>query len=215
MEMSRAIGKKLGAIEADARRAGAATPHRDHRRPPEPPAAQRQPDPDRVADRRVPRPRMNLYQRHGGRVRMCTGADFNGMRWTVVAVRSGAARGQLPDAGRLGHAPVRAARRRPRWPSAGRPPTSTSPPAAPATGFFSTSLARDTQGSVPATFEVHGAPRSPRPGFDIAPADLRHAVSQDEPHAFAPKERAMDRGRPLPAWRFPPASVSVVELDLA
>jgi hypothetical protein len=52
--------------------------------------------------------------------------------------------------------------------------------------------------------------------FEIAPADLRQAVDQDEPDAFAPKERTLGVAGPAPpAWRFPAGSVSVVELDLA
>ena len=36
---------------------------------------------------------LNTYQRHGARVRIATAADFNGTRWTVVAVRVQVPRG--------------------------------------------------------------------------------------------------------------------------
>ena len=53
---------------------------------------------------------LNLYQRHGDRVRIATIADFNGSRWTTVAVQSpGAPRDQLSHAGGVGDAAVRAA----------------------------------------------------------------------------------------------------------
>ena len=49
----------------------------------------------------------------------------------------------------------------------------------------------------------------------FAPQDLRSAVSQDEPDAFAPRERPLGAAGPEWRWRFPAASVSVVELRLA
>ena len=51
--------------------------------------------------------------------------------------------------------------------------------------------------------------------LEIAPDDLRQAVSQDEPDVFAPKEHAIAAQGAPPEWRFPAGSVSVVELDLA
>jgi len=71
------------------------------------------------------------------------------------------------------------------------------------------------EGSVQASFQVEGSRIAAGRVFEIAPDDPRQAVSQDEPNVFAPREHAIGAGRPLPAWRFPAASVSVVELDLA
>jgi alpha-L-arabinofuranosidase len=48
---------------------------------------------------------------------------------------------------------------------------------------------------------------------EIAPPDLRRAVSQDEPDVFRPVERPLPAGEAR--WRFPAGSVSVVELDLS
>jgi alpha-L-arabinofuranosidase len=70
------------------------------------------------------------------------------------------------------------------------------------------------EGSVPAALEVAGSRIAAGRVIEIAPADPRQAVSQDEPNVFAPAEHAIEAG-PLPTWRFPAASVSVVELDLA
>ena len=56
---------------------------------------------------------LNTYQRHGARVAMATAADFNGTRWTVVAVRLQVPRGvSYLDTCRLGNALVRTAHRR-------------------------------------------------------------------------------------------------------
>ena len=42
---------------------------------------------------------LNLYQRHGAHVKIATAADFNGTRWTNVAVMlANTPRRQLPDA---------------------------------------------------------------------------------------------------------------------
>jgi hypothetical protein len=49
--------------------------------------------------------------------------------------------------------------------------------------------------------------------FEIAPEDPRTYVSQEQPAVFAPKEKALGTG-PVFKWRFPPASVSAVELEL-
>ena len=37
---------------------------------------------------------MNIYQRHGARVKIATAADFNGTRWTNTAVMLPTPRGQ-------------------------------------------------------------------------------------------------------------------------
>lgn len=156
---------------------------------------------------------MNIYERHGARVRMATAADFNGTRWTVVAVRLQVPQGvsYLTPAGAV----MRLfGRRKGREAVAVR----TAPPdldiAASRSGeriflhVANLSYAR----SVPARFAVEGRAIAGGRVLAIAPPDLRQAVSQDEPRIFDPVEH------PLPpdgAWRFPAASVSVVELDLA
>jgi hypothetical protein len=46
--------------------------------------------------------------------------------------------------------------------------------------------------------------------FEIAPEDLRTYVNQDQTDVFRPRERTVQGS----VWRFPPGSVSAVELDL-
>jgi hypothetical protein len=46
--------------------------------------------------------------------------------------------------------------------------------------------------------------------LEIAPEDLRTYVNQDQPDIFRPRERVLSG----PSWRFPAASVSVVELEV-
>jgi alpha-L-arabinofuranosidase len=67
--------------------------------------------------------------------------------------------------------------------------------------------------SVEATFAVAGMNISGGRVYEIAPEDLRQYVSQDQPDVFKPREVALPPG-PAPKWRFPPGSVSVVELDV-
>jgi hypothetical protein len=46
--------------------------------------------------------------------------------------------------------------------------------------------------------------------FQIAPANLREAVSQDQPNVFAPKESPLTQ-----TWRFPAGAVAAVELEVS
>jgi alpha-L-arabinofuranosidase len=159
---------------------------------------------------------LNTYQRHGERVAIATAADFNGTRWTVAAVRLQVPRGvsYLTPAGSVmrlfgrhvgGHAVAVGGA------------SSDLDIAASRSGnrvYLHVACTR-YEGSVRAAFEVEGARIAAGRVFEIAPADLRQAVSQDEPGVFAPKECAIETARPVPEWRFPAGSVSVVELDLA
>ena len=50
---------------------------------------------------------LNIYQRHGAHVKIATAADFNGTRWTNLAVMLETPRGsQLSDAGGVDRAPL-------------------------------------------------------------------------------------------------------------
>lgn len=159
---------------------------------------------------------LNTYERHGERVAIATAADFNGTRWSVAAVRLQVPRGvsYLTPAGSVmrlfgRHVGERAV--------AVGGAASDLDIAASRTGnriYLHVACTR-YEGSVPATFEVAGMRIVAGRVFEIAPSDPRQAVSQDEPNVFAPKEHAFEAGVSLPTWRFPAASVSVVELDLA
>jgi alpha-N-arabinofuranosidase len=65
--------------------------------------------------------------------------------------------------------------------------------------------------SVEAVFTMERYPIIGGRVFEIASDHLRQAVSQDQPDVFVPKERSLGPG-PEFKWRFPAASVSVVEL---
>ena len=159
---------------------------------------------------------MNAYQRHGERVAIATAADFNSTRWTVAALRLQVPRGvsYLTPAGSVmrlfgrhvgGHA------------VALRGAPSDLDIAASRSGnriYLHVACTR-YEGSVPTAFAVEGARVRNGRVFEIAPADLRAEVSQDEPGVFVPAERAVNATAPFPEWRFSAGSVSVVELDLA
>lgn len=159
---------------------------------------------------------LNTYQRHGARVAIATAADFNGTRWTVAAVRLQVPRGvcYLTPAGSVmrlfgRHVGEHAV-------AVGAAPSDLDIAASRAGNRIYLHVACTRyEGSVQATFEAQGSRIAAGRVFEIAPDDLRQAVSQDEPDVFAPREHAIGLGRPPPAWRFPAGSVSVVELDLA
>ena len=67
--------------------------------------------------------------------------------------------------------------------------------------------------SVEAEFAVLGRQTVSGRVIEIAPSDLRANVSSDEPETFKPVQKEIAQGTPL-KWRFPPASVSVVELAI-
>jgi hypothetical protein len=65
--------------------------------------------------------------------------------------------------------------------------------------------------SAEAEFNVEGMRVLGGRVFEIAPDDPRTAVGLDQPKVFAPVEKPLAGSR----WRFPPASVSAVDLELA
>lgn len=156
---------------------------------------------------------LNIYQRHGARVRIATAADFNGTRWTVVAVRLQVPRGvsYLTPAGAV----MRLfGRHKGREAVAVRAAPADLDIAASRTGerIFLHVANLSYRRSVAARFAVDGRTITGGRVLEIAPPDLRQTVSQDEPHVFAPIERPLP---PAAGWRFPAGSVSVVELELA
>jgi alpha-N-arabinofuranosidase len=157
---------------------------------------------------------LNIYQRHGARVRIATAADFSGTRWTVVSVRLQVPGGisYLTPAGSV----MRLFRRHngQHAVAAGGVPSDLDI-AASRTGdriFLHVANLR-YDGAVVATFAVDGQAIAGGRVLEIAPVSLRQAVTQDQPDVFAPKEKPIVPG-PATTWRFPAASVSVVELDL-
>ena len=158
---------------------------------------------------------MNIYQRHGAKVKIATGADFAGCRWTVNAVMLQVPRGisYLMPVGSV-------MRLFQRHNGKHGVAVKTAPPgldiAASRTAdrVFLHVANLEYRRSVEATFQVAGRNMTGGRVFEIAPEDPRQWVGEDQPDAFAPQERAL---APAGAWtwRFPARSVSAVELSLA
>lgn len=154
---------------------------------------------------------MNIYHRHGGKVRIATGADFAGNRWTVNAVFLETPRGRsfLTPVGSI----VRLFKRHNgKQGVAVQSAPSDLDIAASRTGnrVFLHVLNKSFGRAVEARFAVAGMTVTGGRVFDIAPEDPRTAVGLDQPAVFTPRERALGAG----AWRFPSASVSAVELEV-
>jgi alpha-L-arabinofuranosidase len=158
---------------------------------------------------------LNVYQRHGARVKIATAADFQGNRWTVNAVMLQTPRGVtylMPVAsiarlfkkynGKHG-VEVQSA------------PSSLDIAASRTEGKLCLHVANlEYKRSVEATFQVPGMNVAGGRVYEIAPDDLRQYVNQDQPDIFQPREAPLPAG-PEGAWRFPAGSVSVVELDVS
>lgn len=155
---------------------------------------------------------LNIYQRHGARVKIATAADFNGTRWTVMAVHTPVPRGQsfLLPVGSI----TRLFKKHNGSSGIGVKQASSSLDiAASRTGdrIFLHVLNIDCRKPVATTLTVDGAEIAGGRVFEIAPPSLRTAVSQDTPDVFRPVEKSMQNDG---TWTFPPASVSAVELEM-
>jgi hypothetical protein len=152
---------------------------------------------------------MNLYHRHGARVRMCTGADFNGMRWTSNAV--------LHPGGACYLLPVGSVMRLFKRHNGKQGVEVKSAPAsldiaASRTGdkIFLHVANMDYSRSASATFSVKGMAVTGGKVFAIAPEKPRQEAGPRNPNMFQPKEHALPDA---PRWQFPARSVSAVELE--
>jgi alpha-N-arabinofuranosidase len=150
---------------------------------------------------------MNIYQRHGGRIRIATGADFPANRWTVTSIMVPTPRG------RSYLMPVGAIARLFKRHNGTHGVAVTSAPAgldiaASRAGsklylhVANTQYSRAVEASFPGT--------SGGRVFEIAPQDLRAYVNADQPDTFKPREQTLTGS----TWRFPAGSVSAIELDL-
>jgi hypothetical protein len=157
---------------------------------------------------------LNLYQRHGARVKIATAADFNGTRWTNVAVMLQTPRGvtylmPVASVARL----------------FGKVNGTDGVSVKTATNGLDIAASRtagkvylhvanlEYKRSVEADFAVAGMKITGGRVHEIAPQDLRQDVSEDKPNVFRPREVSLPAG-PAPKWRFPAGSVSAVELDV-
>lgn len=155
---------------------------------------------------------LNLYQRHGDRVKMCTAADFNGMRWTVSSIMH-----QVPS-GSSYLTPVGAVMRLFKRHTGDH-----------GIRVIKASSNLDVAGSrrgdkvylhvanmnfrqpEEVTFGVEGMAIKDVRIFAIAPEDPRQEAGYRNPHVFKPEESQLTGTGPL-KWVFPARSVSAVEL---
>ena len=155
---------------------------------------------------------LNIYQRHGAKVKIATAADFEGTRWTQNAVMIGV------PAGKSYMMPVASvARLFKRYNGTQGVGVSRAP------SGLDIAASRDGnkvylhvanlqyRSSVEASFAVEGMKVASGKTWSIAPENLRQFVSVDQPDIFMPVEAAIP-GQPTLKWRFPAGSVTAVEL---
>ena len=157
---------------------------------------------------------LNLYQRHGAHVKIATASDFNGNRWTNVAVMVQTPRGVsylMPVAS--------IARLFKRVNGTHGVQVKTAPSgldiAASRTAdkIYLHVANLEYKRAVEAEFAVAGMKITGGRVHEIAPQDLRQYVSQDQTDVFKPREVALAVDA-TPKWRFPAGSVSAVELSV-
>ena len=156
---------------------------------------------------------LNLYQRHGARVKISTAADFNGTRWTTNALIHQVPGGvsYLLPAGAV----MRLFKRHngAQGVAVQSAPTSLDV-AASRTGnkVFLHVANMNYSGATEASFGVEGFKVTGGRVLEIAPENPRQEISPLNPNVFQPQERALPKAEAV-TWRFPARSVSAVELD--
>lgn len=156
---------------------------------------------------------LDLYQRHGARVKIATAADFNGNRWTTNALIH-----QVPG-GVSYLMPVGAVARLFKRHNGMHGVAVKSVPsnldlAASRTGdkFFLHVANMNYSGSTEVTLAVDGLAVTGGRVLEISPENPRQEVSPLNPDVFKPREIVLAKAEVL-KWRFPARSVSVVELE--
>jgi alpha-N-arabinofuranosidase len=155
---------------------------------------------------------LNIYQRHGARVKIATAADFQGNRWTNTAVMLPTPRGAsyLMPAGSIArlfkkHNGTQAV-------AVKSAPSGLDIAGSRRGGKFYLHVANlEYSKSIAASFAIAGARVTAGRVFAIDPEDLRTYVDQDQPDVFKLKEAALPG--PAPQWRFAPGAVCAIELD--
>jgi alpha-L-arabinofuranosidase len=156
---------------------------------------------------------MNLYQRHGARVKIATTADFNGTRWTTNALIH-----QVPG-GVSYLLPAGAVARLFKRHNGNEAVTVESLPAdldiaASRTGnkVFLHAANMNYASTIEARFVVKDMAIVGGRVMEIAPENPRQEISPLNPDVFKPAEYPLVAGREIKR-RFPARSVSVIELD--
>jgi hypothetical protein len=154
---------------------------------------------------------LNIYQRHGARVKIATAADFQGNRWTNNAVMLQTPRGvtYLMPVGSVARLFKR--HNGTHGIAVKSAPAGLDIAASRAGNKVFLHIANlEYRKTVEASFALEGLAVKGGRVFQIAPGNLREAVSQDQPHVFAEKEATLSG-----AWRFPAGAVAAVELEVA
>jgi alpha-L-arabinofuranosidase len=156
---------------------------------------------------------MNIYQRHGARVKIATAADFQGNRWTVNALLLQVPRG-ITYPTPAGSVTQLFRRHIGKQGAAARSASSDLDVAASVDSdrCFLHVVNLNARNTLESEIQVAGRRIVSGRVFEIAPADLRQRVTQDQPAVFSPSERELPLS-PRPAWRFPAGSVSAIELE--
>jgi alpha-L-arabinofuranosidase len=155
---------------------------------------------------------MNTYLRHAGRVSICTGADFFGTRWTVNAVK-------IPVPGGSSYLfPIGTIMKLYKKHSGNKTVLVTGSPAgldiaATRTDdrIFLHVLNTEYSDSVQADIRIEGYEIASAKAYEIAPSDRLAYVDDSSKDTFKPVEKVLGKTSEV---IFPPASVSVIELQL-
>ncbi len=157
---------------------------------------------------------MNTYLRHADRVKICTGADFCGTRWTVNSVMMPVPRGRsflLPIGsvmklyrGYKGTHGVRVESVPEGLDVAATRKNNT---------IYVHVLNMSFRRPVKSAVSVRGLKIRRALVHEAAPSDPLEYVNQNRPDVFIPVTKAVPAGDP-PTWTFPPRSVSVAELEV-
>ncbi|HZR02389.1 MAG TPA: hypothetical protein VFA81_04350 [Burkholderiales bacterium] len=155
---------------------------------------------------------LNLYARHGARLRMCTAADFNGTRWTSNAVLHEMPRGisYLLPAGAVMRLYKR--HRGTHGVSVRNAPSALDVAASRRGNDIVLHVANLSYSEgIEADFVVDGMAVNSGEVFEIAPEDPRAAATSSNPNVFDARRQSLPEG-PVVRWRFPARSVSAVVL---
>jgi len=156
---------------------------------------------------------LNIYQRHGARVKIATAADFNGSRWTNVAVFLPTPRGRsyLMPVGSIARLFKR--HNGTQGVAVRSTPSGLDIAASRTGGKVWLHVANmEYRRAVEASVAVAGMRVTGGRVFEIAPEDLRTYVNADQPDVFQPRESSLTASG---KWRFPAGSVSAIELEVA
>jgi alpha-N-arabinofuranosidase len=156
---------------------------------------------------------LNLYQRHGGRIKICTAADFNGSRWTTNALML-----QVP-AGASYLLPAGAVMRLFKRYNGKQGIAVKSAPS-----NLDIAASRDGDKivlhvgnmnysrSIETAFAITGMAITGAKVFEISPENPRQEIGPRNQKVFDPVEHTIPPHEAL-SWRFPARSVSAVELE--